>query len=414
MKRLLLSLFFLILVCVIAGGLVWFNMFRDKMIGEFFANRGRPTVTVSTTVVQPEEWQPGIEAIGTVLARQGVEVAVRSSGIVKEINFKANDKVEAHQLLVQLDDELEQADLIAARANVTRDTQALTRASTLKDRGFNSTSTLDNATAALDASRSQLEKVKAQIDQKKTYAPFGGTIGIVRIDLGEYVSPGTVVATLQDLERMKVDFSVPEQDLERLSIGQPVRIGLQEDALSHTGKIVGIDPKIDPSSRLVKVQAEVANENNQLRPGQFAFVRIELPMEDNVIALPQTSVVESLYGTYVYAIRKDEDGSGALDADTLAKAEKAAADGKAAEGPKIAARQLFVSTGRRFGGKVEIVSGLKPGEVVVTAGQNKLSVGSPVRIDNSIDPSKPLSANMPGSSEGSDSTNRSGAESQGE
>ncbi|PTW63384.1 membrane fusion protein (multidrug efflux system) [Breoghania corrubedonensis] len=396
MKRLLLSLFFLVLVCVIAGGLVWFNMFRDKMIGEFFANRGRPTVTVSTAVVKPEDWQPGIEAIGTVLARQGVDVAVRSSGIVKEISFKANDKVEAHGLLVQLDDELEQADLIAARANVTRDTQALERASTLKDRGFNSTSTLDNAKAALDASRSQLEKVKAQIDQKKTYAPFGGTIGIVRIDLGEYVSPGKVIATLQDLERMKVDFSVPEQELERLSIGQPIRIGLADNDLLHQGNIVGIDPKIDPASRLVKVQAEVDNEDNQLRPGQFAFVRIELPMEKGIIALPQTSVVESLYGTYVYAIRKDEKDSGELSADMLAKAEQAARDGKEADGPKLVARQLFVKTGRRFGGNVEIVSGVEPGEVIVTAGQNKLSVGSPVRIDNSIDPSRPFSTNMPG------------------
>lgn len=395
MKRLLLSLFFLILVCVIAGGLVWFNMFRDKMIGEFFANRGQPTVTVSTSVVEPQDWQPGIEAIGTVLARQGVDVAVRSSGIVKQINFKANDKVEADALLVQLDDELEQADLIAARANVTRDTQALERASTLTDRGFNSTSTLDNAKAALDASRSQLERVKAQIDQKKTYAPFTGTIGIARIDLGEYVSPGKVIATLQDLERMKVDFSVPEQELERLSIGQTVRIGLTEDDLSHTGKIVGIDPKIDPSSRLVKIQAEVDNEDNRLRPGQFAFVRIELPLEKNVIALPQTSVVESLYGTYVYAIREDAEDSGILSQEKLAEAEKAAKTDNEADGPKLVARQVFVETGRRFDRRVEILSGLEAGEVVVNAGQNKLSVGSPVRVDNSIDPTKPYRTQLP-------------------
>ena len=232
--------------------------------------------------------------------------------------------------------------------------------------------------------------------RRRTYAPFGGTIGIVRIDLGEYVSPGKVIATLQDLERMKVDFSVPEQEIERLLIGQPVRIGLKEDELSHEGKIVGIDPKIDPASRLVKVQAEVDNVDNQLRPGQFAFIRIELPMEKGIIALPQTAVVESLYGTYVYAIRKDEEGSSPLSEDVLAQAEKAAKDGKEADGPKIVARQVFIETGRRFGGKVEIVSGIDAGEVVVTAGQNKLSVGSPVRVDNSIDPSRPFAMNLPG------------------
>ncbi len=396
MKRLLISLFFLVLAAVIAGGLVWFNMFRDKMIGEFFANRGRPTVTVSTMSVATQDWQPGIETIGTVLARQGVDVAVRSSGIVKEIRFKANDKIAADTLLVQVDDTLEQADLLAAQANVTRDTQALARASTLTDRGFNSTSTLDNAKATLDASRSQLEKVKALIDQKKTYAPFTGMVGIARIDLGQYVTPGTVVATLQDLERMKVDFTVPEQQLGQLSIGQPVRVGLSEDKLDYDGTIVGIDPKIDPSSRLVKVQAEVTNDKNGLRPGQFAFVRIELPQETDIIALPQTAVVESLYGTYVYVVREDKEETGPLSPELLEQAVKAAADGTEADGPKIVARQVFVTTGRRFGGQVEITKGLELGEVVVNAGQNKLSIGSPVRIDNTIDPTKPFSEQAAG------------------
>ncbi|WP_321334347.1 efflux RND transporter periplasmic adaptor subunit [Breoghania sp.] len=397
MKRLTISIVFLVLVAVIAGGLIWFNMFRDKMIGEFFANRGRPTVTVSTMSVATQDWQPGIETIGTVLARQGVNVAVRSSGIVKEVRFKANDLIKADALLVQLDDALEQADLLAAQANVTRDTQALSRASTLTDRGFNSTSTLDNAKAALDASRSQLEKVKALIDQKKTYAPFSGTIGIARVDPGQYVTPGTVVATLQDLERMKVDFTVPEQQLGQLSIGQPVRVGLSEDKLDYSGMIIGIDPKIDPSSRLVKVQAEVSNEENGLRPGQFAFVRIELPQETDIIALPQTAVVESLYGTYVYVVREDKENSGPLSPELLEKATKAAREGTEADGPKIVARQVFVKTGRRFGGKVEITGGLEIGEIVVNAGQNKLSIGSPVRIDNTIDPGKPFDEQMAGS-----------------
>lgn len=379
----------LILVGALAGGLVGFNLFRDKMIGQYFATMKRPAVTVSTMTVEPQVWQPGVEAIGTVLARQGVDVATRASGIVKDIAFTSNDRVEKGQLLVQLDDELEQADLIAATANVARDSEALKRIGALSDRGFTSTQALDNAKAALDASRSQIERVRAQINQKKIVAPFAGTIGIPRVDLGQYLAAGSVIATLQDLDTMKVDFSVPEQQLEQLRIGQPVRLGLKDGDLPYRGQIVGIDPKIDPESRLVAVQAEVDNSDGGLRPGQFAFVRIELPEEPDVIALPQTAVIQSLYGTYVYVLRADETAAaGTPDA----KAGDAAKEG--AEAKPLVARQLFVETGRRFSGRIEIVDGISAGETVVTAGQNKLSIGSPVIVDNTIQPA--LSADKAG------------------
>lgn len=359
----------IVLIALVSGGLVGFNLFRDKMIGEFFANRSRPVVPVSTVVVKPETWDPGIEAIGTIAARQGVEVATRAAGVVTAITFSSNADVAKGDLLVQLDDEVEQADLIAAKANVDRDDSALKRAAQLSDRGFSSTSALDNAKAALDASRSQMERVSAQINQKKIVAPFSGTIGIARVDIGQYLPVGSVIATLQDLKTMKVNFSVPEQQFDQLSIGQPLHIGIREEDLAYSGKIIGIDPKIDPSSRLVAVQAEFENTDGVLRPGQFAFVRIELPQEDNIIALPQTAVVQSLYGTYAYVVGEAEQGADA------ASGEK-----------KLIVRQVFVSVGRRFGGRIEVTDGLKDGDQVVTAGQNRLSVGSPVTIDNTIDP----------------------------
>lgn len=364
----------IVLIVVVSGGLVGFNLFRAKMIGEFFANRPRPVVPVSTVVVKPETWDPGIEAIGTIVARQGVEVATRAAGVVTAITFSSNADVAKGDLLVQLDDEVEQADLIAAEANVNRDDSALKRASQLSDRGFSSTSSLDNAKAALDASRSQMERVGAQINQKKIVAPFSGTIGIARVDIGQYLPVGSVIATLQDLKTMKVNFSVPEQQFDQLSIGQPLHIGIRDEELTYSGKIIGIDPKIDPSSRLVAVQAEFENTDGALRPGQFAFVRIELPQEDGVVALPQTAVVQSLYGTYAYVIAESEQGVG----DT-------------SDEKSLIVRQVFVSVGRRFGGRIEVTEGLKDGDQVVTAGQNRLSVGSPVMIDNSIDPatSKP-------------------------
>lgn len=373
-KRFIIAIILIVLIC---GGLVGFNLFKEQKIAEFFANRPRPTVTVSTVTVASETWKPGIEAIGTVGARQGVGVASRAAGIVNEILFSANDEIEKGQLLVQLDDEEEQATLIAAKANEARDTQALKRATTLVDKGVSSTSALDDAKAALDASRSVMERVKAQINLKKIRAPFSGTIGIPKIDVGQYLPAGTVIATLQDLKVMKVDFTVAEQRLGEVHIGQTLRLGLGEDATGYEGKITGIDPKIDPQSRLVSIQAEVKNSDGALRPGQFAFVRIDLPEENNVIALPQTAVVQSLYGTYIYMVAEDESAP-------------ASEDGK----KNLVARQVFVKIGRRFGGKIEITDGVKPGDVIVSAGQNKLTVGSPVTIDNTVNPAN--TAEKPG------------------
>jgi membrane fusion protein (multidrug efflux system) len=365
-KRFIIAIILIVLIC---GGLVGFNLFKEQKIAEYFANRPRPAITVSTVTAEAETWKPGIEAIGTVGARQGVDVASRAAGIVTEILFKANDQIEKGQMLVQLDDEEEQATLIAAKANESRDSQALKRATTLVDRGVSSTSALDDAKAALDASRSVMERVKAQINLKKIRAPFSGTIGIPKIDVGEYLPAGTVIATLQDLKVMKVDFTVAEQRLSEVHIGQALHLGLAEDAMGYEGKITGIDPKIDPQSRLVSIQAEVNNSDGALRPGQFAFVRIDLPEENNVIALPQTAVVQSLYGTYIYRVAEDESAP-------------AGEDGK----KKLVARQVFVKIGRRFGGKIEITEGVKPGDVIVSAGQNKLTVGSPVTIDNTVNP----------------------------
>lgn len=368
-KRILIIFFILLLVVVVCGGLIGFNLFKEQKIAEFFANRPRPVVTVSTVTAAAETWKPGIEAIGTVGARQGVDVASRSAGIVTDIMFTANDDIKKGQQLVQLDDEAEQADLIAAKANVARDSEAMTRATTLVGRGVSSTSALQDAKAALDVSRSSMERVKAQINLKKIVAPFAGTIGIPKIDVGQFLPTGTVIATLQDLKVMKVDFTVSEQRLSEVHIGQTIQMGLQENALGYEGKITGIDPKIDPQSRLVSIQAEVQNSDGGLRPGQFAFVRITLPEEQGIIALPQTAVVQSLYGTYVFAVVEDK-----------------AKDGAEADKKNLVARQVFVKTGRRFGGKIEITGGLKPGDAIVSAGQNKLTVGSPVSIDNSVNP----------------------------
>ena len=230
-----------------------------------------------------------------------------------------------------------------------------------------SETTVEQAQAAASASAAQVDKLEAVLEQKRLVAPFGGTLGIPRIDVGQYIAPGTVVATLQNLDVLRADFSVPEQSLDQVEIGQPVRFGVTENDMPFTGKITGIEPKVDPSTRLVLIRAEISNPDGKLAPGQFVQVRVELPREDNVIAVPQTAVVVSLYGDYVYVVRPAENASGE------------AKDG-------LVARQVFVKTGRRSDGRVEITEGVSPGDLVVTAGQNRLNNGSPVVVDNTVRP----------------------------
>lgn len=361
----------IVLLALVAGGLVGFNLFRDKAIEDFFASMPTQTVTVSTVTVEPQSWTPVIEAIGTVGASRGVDLTVETTGIVKELRFSANDRVGENEVLLQMDDAVQQADLVATRAQAALDKQSLERALELRDRGVGSAVTLQAAEAAAAASAAQVQKLEAVLQQKQLRAPFAGTLGIPRVDEGQYLSPGVAVVTLQNLDTMRADFTVPEQRLSELGIGQKVRLTVDGDDTVFAGEVSGIDPKVDPSSRLVAVRAAIDNPEGRLTPGQFVRVNVELPREDAVVSLPQTAVVTSLYGDYVYVARPKE-------------GEDQAADGE----EKLEARQVFVEVGRRSGSEVEIRSGVAPGDIVVTAGQNRLSNGTPVAIDNTVDPAR--------------------------
>lgn len=393
-KRFIIAFILLVVVC---GGIVGFNLFRDKAIQDFFANMPVNPVAVSTFKVEPITWTPKLEAIGTVAAAQGVDLTVETTGIVKEILFKANDKVEQGQVLVRLDDAVQKADLEAAKTQEALDKQALDRAVALQKRGVGTDATLDNARAAWQTSTSQVVKLQAVLDQKLLKAPFSGTIGIPRIEVGQYVAPGNAVTTLQDLDTMRADFSVAEQRFPDLQIGREVLFGLDGDDMPYKGAITGIDPKIDPASRLASARAEISNPDGKLSPGQFVQVRVVLPSEENIIAVPQTAVITSLYGDYVYVVRPAaERKAGAAAAGTEpAKEEAAAADAakpaepaKADDKQSLVANQVFVTIGRRSDGRIEIIKGISAGDEVVTAGQNRLNNGSAVFIDNAVDPSK--------------------------
>lgn len=382
MKRFITVSVIVLLVALLCGGIIWFNFFRDKMIGQFFAHFPVPTVTVSSIEVKPQAWAPTLDAVGTVSAAEGVDIAVQASGIVKAVNFKANDKVSAGTLLVQIDDSVDRSGLAAAESTVAVSQDALTRAKALVDRSVGTVADQQAAQNKLDQARGALDQLKATIALKAISAPFSGTIGIPKVEAGQYVQVGTVIATLQNLDAMKVDFTVPEQQLSSLSLGQDVSVALSENSTTFTGKITGIDPKIDPASRLVSVQARIEKTNGALQPGQFAHVSVKLPVEPNVIALPQTAVTLSLYGNYAYEVvpaPAEPDTSAATPAPA-----SAATAGTVPAPAKLTAKQIFIQTGRRSGAQIEILKGIDAGMQIVTSGQNKLSNGSPIAIDNSV------------------------------
>jgi membrane fusion protein (multidrug efflux system) len=372
-----------ILLVLVGGGLVGFNLFRSKAIQDYFATMPRPTLTVSTVTVEPLTWHPTIEAIGTMSAATGTDLAVQQPGIVRQVNFKANDDVTAGQLLLQIDDRVERADLAAAEATLANDQQTLDRTRQLRERGVNPTATLENAQTAVAASQAQVDRLKAVLDQKSIEAPFSGTIGIPRIEIGQFIEIGSVVATLQDLAHMRVDFTVPEQDFNRLSIGQAVRVSDAVTRKVYEGSITGIDPKIDPATRLISVRAEISTTDRALQPGQFVRVAVILPAEENVIALPQTAVVTSLYGDYVFAVVEAPPPAEGTQPAPAATNEAGAAEPAA---KPLEAKQIFVKIGRRSGGFIEIPEGVATGQQIVTAGQNRLTNGTPVTVDNTVDP----------------------------
>jgi membrane fusion protein (multidrug efflux system) len=327
----------------------------------------QPPQTVSAAKVEAKTWTPSISAIGTAKAANGVELAFEIAGIVSEIKFKANQNVKQGEVLVQLDDTVERADIQDVQANVKTAESSFERAKTLSTRGYGTEANLDQASALLAAARSRLARLQATIEQKALKAPFSGVIGIPRIDVGQYLQPGTVIASFQDLSSMKVDFTVPEQRAGEINLGQEVRIGTTEGNLPFKGRVTGKDPRVDPKTRLVSVQALVEdNKDGAVLPGQFLHVEVILPEQPNVMTVPQTAVIASLYGDYVYTIDQEEK-----------------------QGQQVqVVKQVFVKTGRRRGGALEIVSGVNPGQQVVASGQNKLQSGATVKIDNSIDVTK--------------------------
>jgi membrane fusion protein, multidrug efflux system len=366
----------LIAVAIVFGGIFAFQAFKAAMIRKFMTSMSAPPQTVSATRAQYSAWQPSIEAVGTLRAVKGADLSLEVSGVVDAISFNSGDDVKASATLLKLRADDDTAKLVSLQA--TAQLSELTYQRDLKQFKIQAVSqaTLDTDAANLKNAQAQVAEQQAVLDKKTLRAPFAGHLGIRAVDLGQYLSAGTTIVTLQALDPVYLDFFVPQQAVDQVRIDQAVtvRVDAFKD-VTFSGEISAINPKVDSNTRNVQVRATLKNPQHKLLPGMYATVDIATGAQANYITLPQTAITYNPYGDTVYVI-----------------------DGKSGQGGgtgPLIARQTFVTIGPTRGDQVAVLKGVNAGDMIVTAGQIKLHNGSPVSIDNSIQPTADAAPSVP-------------------
>jgi membrane fusion protein (multidrug efflux system) len=352
-----------LLVVIVFLGLLFGGMFaikscQSRQIAALHAVPPPPT-TVAVATATETEWQPYLEAIGTLVATQGVFVSAEIAGKVREIRFESGEPVEAGALLLQLDDSIEQAEVKGLVAEEGLGKLEFERAAQLLTDKLGSQADYDRTRANLQKTQADLAARRALLDKKAIRAPFPGILGIRQVDVGAYLEPGDRIVSLQQLDPIYADFSLPERYHSSITPGQRVSIQVKAWPDEHfAGEISAIDPRIDSNTRSVSIRATLPNPKLLLHPGMFAEVQLLLPVRGNVVTVPQTAVMYNPYGDAVFVVQERD---GAL---------------------TVEYRQ--VQTGTVRDGRIEIRSGLQAGERVVSAGQLKLRNGMAVTIDSSV------------------------------
>ena len=312
-----------------------------------------PPISVEVAVATPGQWQKRILAIGSLVASQGVDISSEVGGIVREIEFRSGQEVSAGQLLLQLDDQTELASLEARKAEYESADSQYQRLLKLKDQAFVNANDLDTQAGIVEVARSQIGVAESALAKKKISAPFAGKLGIREVDVGEYLAPGTAVVSLQSLDRLLLDFTLPESNYREIAVGQPIRFKVRAypDEV-FDASIVAWNPSLDESTRNITIRATVDNRDRRLAPGMFAEMEVTSSRVVDVLTLPETAIFYNIYGEAVYVLEKEEDAE--ADDETY----------------RLAARQVDVEY--RENGIAGINSGLKQGDLAVTAGQLKL------------------------------------------
>lgn len=367
----------LVITAVVFGGLFGMKWFGNKMMNQYFDNMSMPAAAVSSAKAASLSWRSTISGVGTVVASQGTLISSESGGLVAKVHFESGAQVKRGDLLVTLSAGSEQADLARLQSQATLAKSELSRLQRLYSLEAISKSELDRAETDFRATQSAADGQRAKLAQKQIRAPFSGQLGIRQVDVGQYLQAGETMVTLQQLDPVYIDFTLPEKDVLLVDVGQSVKVTLdgQNDRVFE-GVVSAIEPQVDVQTRNFKVRANVANADRSLRPGQFARAEIALPDVRKVVAIPLTSVSYNPYGNSVYVIVKAP--------------KKAAAEGQEASAEKsedeLVVRRRFIKTGEARGDMVEVTEGVSAGDEVATSGLLKLQNDAKVIINNTVMP----------------------------
>ncbi|QSR71862.1 efflux RND transporter periplasmic adaptor subunit [Aeromonas jandaei] len=354
----------LLIAIALFGSVIGFNLFKQKMIAKYMANRPEPEFPVTAMVTKAQDWIPTIEAIGFIEPNQGVTLSTELAGTIDAITFESGKPVKADQLLLSLDSSVEKANLRASQAKLPAAKAKFDRFQNLYKTSSISKEQLDEAEAAYRSLEADIESLKATIARREVRAPFSGVVGLRNVFLGQYLQPGTDIVRLEDTSVMRLRFTVPQTDISKIKLGQIIKINV--DAYPQTqfdGHITAIEPAVNYQSGLIQVQADIPNNDGQLRSGMFARASIILPTVQNQIVVPQSAISFTLYGQNVYVLKESEETD--------------------KEGKKMMvkrAKQVVVKAGERRGNDVHVLSGIQAGDEIVLSGQVRLSNDTKVHV----------------------------------
>lgn len=361
--------FIVIVMTLLLVALFIFHSVMGYFIQSYFTKLTSLPNSVSAIKVQYESWQPTIRAVASIRSPRGVDVTTELAGMVRHIKFNPGQFIDSGKVLVELNIDPDVAQLHVNEANrdialITYNRDKLQYAA----QGI-SKEKLDTDLANLKSAQAQVDQQQANIDKKIIRAPFAGKLGLSMVNLGQYLNPGDKIVTLQAMDPLWVDFFVPEFQITQIQMGKLVT--LTTDAFPgkiFEGKITSMDSKIDVNTRNIQVEATFSNPEGELFPGMFAEVHVKTGEPQKLLTVPQTSISYNPYGDLVYVIKKSKDKD---------------ENGKA----KLVVSQTFVTVGETRGDQVAVLSGIKEGDVIVTAGSQKLKNGSIVTINNAVTPS---------------------------
>jgi membrane fusion protein (multidrug efflux system) len=362
-KRMILMLVVLIAVL---GGLGFAKFRQVEAASAQGASFQPPPTAVTTVVAQRETWPSTLSVIGTAAAIEGVTVSADLPGTIDKIHFESGQWVHEGDILVELDTRQEQAQLASLEAQ--RDLARINygRAQELVKAGVISRSEYDNATTQQKATEAQVGDIRAAIARKTIHAPFSGLLGIRQVSLGQYLAAGQAIVSLQSQSPIYVNFGVPQQETPKLIPGHVLRVTNGNlPGMAFTGRITALDSVISEQTRNIQVQATVTNKENKLRPGMFVQVELPLGQPRQVVPLPASAINYAPYGDSVFVVVQMKDAKG---------------------NTYRGVRQQVVKVEGSRGDQVAIISGINPGDEIVSSGVFRLRNGAPVQVNNSVKP----------------------------